>query len=258
MSTNACHLSISTAKVIQFYLFKIHYNIILPSIVRSSKRSPSLKFLHKNPKHILLSLICNIWPSNKIWWTVQITKHLFYNFLQSPPSSADSSSAPCPWMVSAYVLLSMWQTKSQTHTQEQANMVTLTRMILQLFISRCLKNSHFLYGIMYGDTLTFTMLILFRFCKYRQLSILKLQPSLNSQLPPLWFSSWLTTARWSPMGSRPMARQNRITCITGRAKMNSITLSQWYRITVSITFIKCVFHQFHARWQNSPNIPPHT
>lgn len=31
-------------------------------------------------------------------------------------------------------------------------------------------------------------------------------------------------ARCKPVGSRPIARQNRITCITGKAKMNNITL----------------------------------
>jgi hypothetical protein len=71
---------------LQLYFFKIHYNIILPSMVRSSKRSPSFRFLRQNPECISLSLIRNIcWPSNKIWWTIQITKHLFYSFLQSPP-----------------------------------------------------------------------------------------------------------------------------------------------------------------------------
>jgi hypothetical protein len=83
----------------------------------------------------------------------------------------------------------------------------------------------------HNDTLTFTMETLSRCCKYRQLSILKLHSSVYSQLA-FWFSSWLTMAMWSPMGSRPMARQNRITCITGSAKMNSITLLQWYRIIV--------------------------
>lgn len=35
--------------------------------------------------------------------------------------------------------------------------------------------------------------------------------------------SLLTTANLSPVGSLPMAKQNKITCITGSAKMNSIT-----------------------------------
>lgn len=35
--------------------------------------------------------------------------------------------------------------------------------------------------------------------------------------------SLLTTAIFSPVGSLPMAKQNKITCITGSAKMNNIT-----------------------------------
>lgn len=218
--------------VLQFYFFEIHYNIILPSMVRSSKKYPSFRFLRQISKCILLSPIHNIcWPSNKTWWTVQITKPSFYNFLVSSPLVA-SSSEPCPWTVSACVLLPIRQPNYQTHTEEQAYVVILAGTVLQLFIPRCLKDCHFVHSILYEDTLTLIIVTLSRFCKYLQLSILKLQPSLNSQLPPLWFSSWLTTARWSPMGSRPMARQNRITCITGRAKMNSITLWQWCRIIV--------------------------
>jgi len=173
---------------LQFYFFNIRYNVILPSMVRSSKRSPSFRFLRQNPECILLSLIRNIcWPSNKIWWTVQITKHSFYSFLVSSPL-ADSSSEPCPWTAWAYVLLSMWQTNFQNHTQEQANMVTLAGIFLQLFIPRCLQHSHFLDGTLYDDTLTLIMVTLSRCCKYRQLSILKLQPSLYSQMPPLWLA----------------------------------------------------------------------
>lgn len=71
---------------LQLYFFKIHYNIILPSMVRSSKRSPSFSFLRQNPEPISLSLVRNIsWPSNKLWWTVQITQHSIYSVLHSPP-----------------------------------------------------------------------------------------------------------------------------------------------------------------------------
>lgn len=37
------------------------------------------------------------------------------------------------------------------------------------------------------------------------------------------FISMLAIANRNPVGSRPMAKQNRITCMTGNAKMNSIT-----------------------------------
>jgi hypothetical protein len=87
-------------------------------MVRSYKRSPSFGFLRQNPECISLSLVRNIcWPSvdstdhealvlqfspvsyggqyrsqsphstvfsSLLWWTVQITKHSFYSFLQSP------------------------------------------------------------------------------------------------------------------------------------------------------------------------------
>lgn len=35
--------------------------------------------------------------------------------------------------------------------------------------------------------------------------------------------SWLTIASFSPLGSPPMAKQNKITCMTGRANMKSMT-----------------------------------
>lgn len=37
------------------------------------------------------------------------------------------------------------------------------------------------------------------------------------------FISKFAIANFKPVGSRPIAKQNRITCITGSAKMNSIT-----------------------------------
>jgi hypothetical protein len=101
MSINVCHLFLFIATLIQsnalqFYFFKIHYNIILPSMLRSSKKSPSPRLLCHSPTSISLSLIHNIcWRSNKIWWTIQIMKHSFYSFLQPPPSSADSFSKTC-------------------------------------------------------------------------------------------------------------------------------------------------------------------
>lgn len=65
---------------------------------------------------------------------------------------------------------------------------------------------------------------LFKWLRYRQLRFDTLHPGSTVHSCPVKFSSWLTTANRKPVGSRPIAKQNRITCITGRAKINSMTL----------------------------------
>jgi len=41
------------AHTFQTYVFKTHFNIILPSIPRSSKWSPSFRFIHQSPHPFL-------------------------------------------------------------------------------------------------------------------------------------------------------------------------------------------------------------
>ena len=81
-----------------------------------------------------------------------------------------------------------------------------------------------LTGLWIRTELTFIMVSLSNWLMYLQLSIDKLQLLYTGHSRDVKFISWLTTARWSPVGLRPMARQKRITCMTGRAKMKSITL----------------------------------
>lgn len=60
--------------------------------------------------------------------------------------------------------------------------------------------------------------------KYRQLRLPARQPAFMLHDLLSQFISEFTIASLRSVGSRPMARQNRITCITGNAKINSITL----------------------------------
>ncbi len=60
--------------------------------------------------------------------------------------------------------------------------------------------------------------------RYLQLNSLYEQLCLTGHSIVSQFISLLTMARCKPVGSRPIARQNNTTCITGNAKMKSITL----------------------------------
>lgn len=74
--------------------------------------------------------------------------------------------------------------------------------------------------------LTLVTVLALNACRYRQLKLLNLQPSSKAHSWYVRFMYWVsifTMASFRPVGSPPMARQNRITCITGRAKINSIT-----------------------------------
>lgn len=75
-------------------------------------------------------------------------------------------------------------------------------------------------------THTFIIVSLSRNLRYRQLRKLKVQFSEVGHVMFSWNISSFTMASFNPVGSRPIARQKRITCITGRAKMNSITLDK--------------------------------
>lgn len=76
--------------------------------------------------------------------------------------------------------------------------------------------------------------------KYLQLKYLKLQLWYTGHSIVSQFISELTMARCRPVGSRPIARQNSITCITGNAKIKSITLQNTYEFSSdydSFTFL---------------------
>lgn len=74
------------------------------------------------------------------------------------------------------------------------------------------------------NNLTFSIKSEFKKLRYRQLSNDKLQPSNIGQLEfPIGISR-LTIAIFKSVGSLPIAKQNRTTCITGSAKTNSNTL----------------------------------
>jgi len=88
------HLHLSWARSIQSippsHFLKIYLHIILPSMMRSSKRSFSLRFPHQNPTCTSpLTYMCHMpRPShsffcahrNNIWWAVQIMKlHFMYS-----------------------------------------------------------------------------------------------------------------------------------------------------------------------------------
>jgi hypothetical protein len=58
---------------------------------------------------------------NNIWWWVQIIK-LLTPLLPRPSWTQISSSATYSRTLSVYVHLSKWETKFQTHTQQQAKL----------------------------------------------------------------------------------------------------------------------------------------
>lgn len=61
--------------------------------------------------------------------------------------------------------------------------------------------------------------------RYRQLSKEKSQPSETGHDIFSKNTSWFTIANFKPVGSLPIAKQKSITCMTGNAKMNNITLN---------------------------------
>jgi len=65
--------------------------------------------------------------------------------------------------------------------------------------------------------------------KYLHENMFSVQLSYTGHSIVSQFISLLTTAKCKPVGSLPMAKQNSMTCITGSANMNNITLRTRHR-----------------------------
>ena len=141
--TTAWHLSLSWARSIQSIcptdLFKIHFSITLPSRLRSSKWNFSLRFPTKTRYASSLShtcyMPCFLILFDLITWTIpsddyQSRSSAFCHLLQSPVMSSHldstqvqiSSLVPYYSIASAYVLLSVSETKFRTHTKQLAKL----------------------------------------------------------------------------------------------------------------------------------------
>jgi hypothetical protein len=108
---------------------KIHFNIILPYTLRSSRWFPSLIFYTSvlSPYVLHVRPFLSSWfdhPSN-IWW-VQVIKLLVCSLLHVPvispffdPNVLLTTYSRTP---SAHVPPSMWATKFHTHTKQKAKL----------------------------------------------------------------------------------------------------------------------------------------
>jgi hypothetical protein len=114
-----------------FYFLKNHFNIIFPSMLRSSKWSLSLRCPHKNPVRTStrphtcymprLSHSLILWPKKYLLSATnhEVPHYAIFSSRLLPPPSLDwiSSSVPSSRTPLSYVLPSMWKTKFRTHIQ---------------------------------------------------------------------------------------------------------------------------------------------
>jgi hypothetical protein len=136
---------------------RIHYNIILPSVSRSSKLCLSLRYHDQNPRTLFCSfptspispahlILLDLVTQINILWGVQIMKLLITQFF---PISC--FLVPLYFLTySVFVLTSVRQTKFNTHTKHETKLYFYTILCLCFFFDIKKGEKQLLYRILAG------------------------------------------------------------------------------------------------------------